>query len=198
MIGIIVLVFIAYSVGNSGAEVTLEDEKVTYTELSNKIAESEEKLDKVKKDLESKEKELDAKQEKFKKVESLISQKDEIEKELSDLKTDVKEKEEEVKTFNAKKKDKEKELESLEGDILEAQGKPISITAGEWIVGEDIPVDRYEASGSSNFVVRDSLGGLKVNTILGSGGAGRGNYVFFAEEGDNITASAAATLTPVE
>ena len=49
VIGIIVLVFIAYSVGNSGAEVTLEDEKVTYTELSNKIAESEEKLDKVKK-----------------------------------------------------------------------------------------------------------------------------------------------------
>ena len=190
-IGIILVLIITYSIGSSSAKTTLNDEKVTYDDIQSKVLEAEKELEEVTS-------KLDDKQNEYDKVKKLIDQKEDVEKELTDLKSKKEEHKSEVKSLKTTIKDKKSELKSLEGDILEAKGKPINLIAGEWIVGEDVPTGRYEASGSSNFVVRDEYGGLKVNTILGGGTVGRGNYVFFAEDGDVIKAAAQVTLTPVE
>ncbi|QHS24564.1 hypothetical protein GWK91_12710 [Virgibacillus sp. MSP4-1] len=74
----------------------------------------------------------------------------------------------------------------------------MKLSAGQYFVGQDFPSGRYKAQGSSNFFVYDSGGSNIVNTILGGGSVGRGDYVFFAEDGYYVESSAPVTLVPVQ
>jgi hypothetical protein len=79
--------------------------------------------------------------------------------------------------------------------------KPVTLGSGEYIVGKDVPTGRYKASGSSNLMVYGQGGkkggNIKVNTILGNGDVGSGDYTFWAEDGDLIETHAKLKLTPV-
>lgn len=108
--------------------------------------------------------------------------------------TDLSETESTLESLNEDIEAAESELSKLEESLVQAKDSPVEFMAGQWIVGEDVPATRYQASGSSNFDVYDSLfGSLEVNTILSDS-----DYVFLAEDGDIINSSAASKLTSVE
>ena len=105
----------------------------------------------------------------------------------------------ELENLNAQISQKQAELNQLTGNIAQAKGQPISLQAGQFIVGKDIPEGRYNVSGSSNFIVHDGFTGrIKVNTILGYGYVGDGDYICTLDNGDEINNHAPSTLTPIE
>ncbi|EQB35059.1 hypothetical protein M948_18345 [Virgibacillus sp. CM-4] len=194
----IVLLSVAFKVGESGAKVTLDEEKVAHDELTSKINKLEGKLEETESKLQDEEKRLSERQSEVDETLALVDDRDTIKSEIDNLDTELSDKKAELDDMNSNIESKEEELETLEGDIVKATDKPIELSAGQWVVGTDIPAARYKASGSSNFFVYSSSGAVMVNTILGDSSVGDGDYVFFAEEGDIIESSAAATLTPVE
>lgn len=201
----LVLIIAAFSMGNRSASMTLDEEKLTYDDLVAKIEDLETELDEkeakligINEKLEQEEEKLNERKSEIEDVLELVDRMEEISDELADLEDELSSKQNEVEDLDHEIDEKEKELATLEGKIVEAVSEPITISSGQYFVGIDIPEGRYQASGSSNFVVRDSGGALKVNTILGDSSVGRGDYVFFAVDGDYIEASAQTTLTPVE
>lgn len=106
------------------------------------------------------------------------------------------EKQEEIDDLDAEIKDKKEQLQKLSGEIKEASEKPITLSSGDYTVGDDIPSGRYKISGSSNFVARDSYGDLCINTILGDDFDG--DYVGNLEYGMSIHCASKTTFTPVE
>lgn len=104
-----------------------------------------------------------------------------------------------LENINSQISQKQAELNQLTGNIAQAKGQPISLQAGQFIVGKDIPEGRYNVSGSSNFIVHDGFTGrIKVNTILGYGYVGDGDYICTLDNGDEINNHAPSTLTPIE
>ncbi|MGJ9457990.1 hypothetical protein [Oceanobacillus sp. CF4.6] len=212
IIGSILLFFIAYVIGESGAVVALEEEKVTYEELTSRMAELEENVTELEgkiadaastladtaSKVASEEKTLSDRQDEVEEALALISERDGLVDELTTLESEVDNRQSDVEELDSEILNKQDNLASLEGQILEKSGEPINLLAGEWIVGLDLPAARYQASGSSNFVVYSAGGGLVVNTILGDSSVGDGDYVFFAKDGYMIESSAPATLLPVE
>lgn len=115
-----------------------------------------------------------------------------------DLEDQIVDKRREIPELDSKISEKQAELDSLNGQILEVKGQPISLPAGDFTVGVDCPAGRYQISGESNFIVRSAFGELKINTILGNGIAGSGDYIGTLEDGDTIQNRAPSTLTPVQ
>jgi hypothetical protein len=79
--------------------------------------------------------------------------------------------------------------------------KPKTLGAGEYKVGHDFPAGRYRATNigkGTNFVVYSPDGYAKVNTILGKGSIGSGDYTFWAEDGDRVKTAGQVKLIPVE
>ena len=93
---------------------------------------------------------------------------------------------------------KQAELDSLTGEVTKAKSAPKTLSAGQFIVGTDLPAGRYNVSGSSNFIVYGATGRLKVNTILGSSIVGNGDYVCTLTDGDQMELGAKTTFTPIQ
>lgn len=137
--------------------------------------------------------------------ESLLNDLKDYEKNRKELNENLKTKTAELETknkdlegINTQISQKQAELDKLNGDIIQAKGQPITLPAGQFVVGNDVPAGRYNVSGSSNFFVYSSSGRLKVNTILGNGYVGRGDYVCTLDTGDNIENHARTTFTPIQ
>ncbi|PKH10156.1 hypothetical protein CXF70_11425 [Planomicrobium sp. MB-3u-38] len=84
--------------------------------------------------------------------------------------------------------------------IKEKDEEPIQLSAGTFIVGQDVPPGRYKAEPvgrGSNFQTYDDSGSIDVNTILG-GTYGEAEYIFYVFDGYIIENHSTATLTPVE
>ncbi|PET65168.1 hypothetical protein CN514_12345 [Bacillus sp. AFS001701] len=82
-----------------------------------------------------------------------------------------------------------------------ASGKPVSLSSGHYTVGKDFKSGRYKATNvgrGSNFVVYDKDGDVVVNTILGNGGIGSGDYVFSCDDGYTVETEAPVKLIPVK
>jgi hypothetical protein len=161
----------------------VEEEVAKYEkELEQKNADKKKKLEEenasLDKKIEDKKSKVDA---------EVADHKQELESKLTSLESDVKEKED--------------KLASLETGIKEAEGAPITLNAGEYIIDKDVPTGRYKVTNigrGTNFQVFDSSGSAIVNTILGNGDIGRGDYVFFATENTLIKTAGAVKLIPVE
>lgn len=149
------------------AEVSETD--VQLNDLKKQVSENEELLDEMKKYQEDKE----------------------------TLTADITDKAAQVEKLDGDIAAKQSELDRLTGDILQAKGAPISLPAGEYTGGTDFPAGRYSVSGSSNFVVHDIGGSLKVNVILGNSSIGIGTYTCTIAQGDRIRANSKVTFTPV-
>lgn len=132
------------------------------------------------------------------KNESLLKDLENYKKNKTELDKNLNIKNEELKNLSSQVEQKQAELDKLNGDILQAKGQPITLPAGQFVVGNDVPAGRYNVSGSSNFFVYSSSGRLKVNTILGNSYVGRGDYVCTLDTGDNIENHARTTFTPIE
>lgn len=123
---------------------------------------------------------------------------EEYSKKSEALNKDLDDKTSKLASTNASLEIKQKELDKLNQNIITAKGNPISLPSGEYTGGTDIPIGRYKVSGSSNFVVQSYTGKLKVNTILGGGIVGKGDYVCNIEVGDKIEASSKVNFTPIK
>ncbi|WP_078555923.1 hypothetical protein [Bacillus alkalicellulosilyticus] len=206
-VGAFILLVIAYSTGANGATTMIEEEKVNYEELLEKIAEQEGKLTEVEELVAEKEevvaeKEdlIESKEEEYQKVLKVIEGRDSIKSEIKDLESELKLKERELDSIKSNIERKDKELSAISGELKKKQDEPKRLSSGTFIVGHDIPASRYIATpngGSGNFVVYSATGSLKVNVILG-GSIGVPEHVFFAEEGDTIELNNPTRFTPVE
>lgn len=127
------------------------------------------------------------------KAKKFENQKESLSEEIEQNEQTVSELEGTISNLEAQIAEKNGTLETLNGQIIQAKGNPISLTAGEYTVGGDIPAGRYQASGTSNLFVYNSSGKNKVNQILT-----KGDYVMTLETGDSLECRAAITLTPVE
>lgn len=99
---------------------------------------------------------------------------------------------------NAQVEAAQKKLDALNSQIDAKRGNPIQLPAGEFVVGKDVPAGRYVISGDTNFKTFDKYGDIDINTILGDGGVGRGDYHGYLLDGYYIKNYGPATLTPVE
>lgn len=149
--------------------------------------------------LESTKKELKNNEQALKEVEEYKKNEKELNNKLASVNQEITTKSGELQGLTTQVEQKQAELDKLNGDIIQAKGQPISLSAGQFIVGKDIPAGRYNVSGSSNFIVHSgTTGRSKVNTILGDSWVGDGDYVCTLDVGDEIDNHARATLTPIE
>ncbi|WP_347548593.1 hypothetical protein ABFG93_13745 [Pseudalkalibacillus hwajinpoensis] len=134
-------------------------------------------------------------------IESLKNEQEKSKKDLSKLDEEIKAKQGEVSELNDTIKAKKVELDKLEKTIVSKGEEPIQLTAGQYIVGPDVPEGRYQVTNigkGTNFFVYDAGGMATVNTILGDSIVGTGDYVFFTYEGNMIETLGPVKLIPVK
>jgi peptidoglycan hydrolase CwlO-like protein len=179
--------------------------------LSKKVKTSEETNTSEKDELETvkKEREIesskisalqDDKDELTKEVDTLSIKLKETKKELDSINSDLDTNKKELNQVNETIKSKKSTLEDIENVITQKKEEPITLIAGQYFVGKDVPEGRYQVTNvddGSNFFVMDSDGSTTVNTILGDG-IGDGDYVFYTFDGDLIETRAKVKLIPIE
>ena len=198
--GLILALAIGFIMGENSASEEIDGEKVKYDELVTLIDEKESELEQMDQQLEDIQTEVESKQNEFDEAVKIIENRDAIQSDIEKLESQIDEKQSEIASLDEQIQDKQKELASLEGKIQETGEKPIDLPSGTFIVGSDLPANRYKVttnSSSGNFVVYSSSGKLKVNQILGTS-FGETEHIFFAEEGDIIETNMRVKLTPVE
>lgn len=203
--GALVAVVGAYSIGSSGATTTINKEKVSYEKLVSEIESKENELvnakDKTRKGIASEEQKLKGKEAEVKETLALVEKKNEIHADIEKAGKDVEAKKGEITKLDTDINSKKSELEKLSEGVKAKKEEPRTLIAGEYIVGKDIPAGRYKATPvgrGTNFFVYNSSGRAQVNTILGDGGVGRGDYVFFCDAGNVIKTHGEVKLIPVE
>lgn len=199
IVAVIVLISIIYSSGSSSAKILLEEQKVTYDELSAAIEKKEKELETVQVKLDDVNKEFQEREQEFSDATKIIENKQAAEKEIGQLESVITDKNNEIARLGQEIQLKNEELIMVSGKVSEAIGQPINLTAGFHLVGKDIPAARYLVTPSrrdnGNFFVN---GGSKVNILLGTSDIFVNEYAFDAENGDEIELSLAATFTPID
>ena len=208
---ILVVVFFAYCAGFSVPQQKALDKAMLeskqqsdeeYQKIQGKIHDGQQTLDAID-EYNSNKKKYDAE------LTDLQQKIDDKNKELSETDTTLKNEQAKIDAQIAAKQDelnkkqaevdsKQAELDKLTGEVVKAAGDPITVSAGDYIVGTDFKAGRYKVSGSSNFVVYTSSGELYINTILGSSSVGRGDYVATLSDKMIVRCSAKTTFTPVK
>lgn len=208
-IGVLLLLIIMYTLGHStgqdNATITLEGKKVDLQVLNVSIKDAEEKLADLNQKMGSATTDLESKQSEYKEVvaiiegkESVESDKATLEQEINTLDITLSSKQDEIKSAEATIEEKKEELASVEGKISEKKEEPKILSAGHFTVGKDLPANRYKVvpqRGQGNFFVN---GGMKVNAMIGKGDFYEPEYVFYAEDGDEIEITFSAKFIPVE
>ena len=208
---ILVVVFFAYCAGLSIPQQKALDKAMLeskqqsdeeYQKIQGKIHDGQQTLDAID-EYNSNKKKYDAE------LTGLQQKIDDKNKELSETDTTLKNeqakidaqisaKQNELNKKQAEVDSKQAELDKLTGEVVKAAGDPITVSAGDYIVGTDFKAGRYKVSGSSNFVVYTSSRELYINTILGSSSVGRGDYVATLSDKMIVRCSAKTTFTPVK
>jgi len=188
--GLVVLGLVfSFGLGNSGAKIGLEEDKVNYTQLQDKIKGAEGQLQ--------------AKQDELKEAKDVIGKKDSAEADLKKVNDDISVKQGELKLVESVLAEKRAELATIESGIKEKKDAPKVLPAGQFIVGKDIPKGRYKVTTNgtrgSNFKVYDSSGSLVINTIISSlEGHGVKEYIALMGDGYIIDARDTFKYIPVE
>lgn len=205
---LILIISVSYSIGKNTATISLEKEKVTYDELQNQIKGKESDLSQLTKTLTELETTISEKNSTNKELNTEISNKESLLKEVELYSTSKTEKTQEITNLDseitklsADIESKKTELASVSEAIIKQKAAPIQLSAGQYIVGQDIPAGRYKAipvGRGSNLFVFDTSGSSVVNTILGNSDISTPEYVFYAFDDYIIETRAAAQFIPVE
>lgn len=198
--GFILALAIGFIMGENSASEEIDGEKVKYDELVTLIDKKEFELEQMDQQLEDIQTEVESKQSEFEEAMKVIENRDSIQSEIDELQGQIDSKQSEITSLDEQIQEKQSELSALEGKIQETREAPVDLPSGTFIVGVDLPANRYKAttsSSSGNFVVYGSGGSLKVNQILGTS-FGEPEHIFFAEEGDVIETNMKVKLIPVE
>lgn len=189
---ILIVAVVSYSGGynsklNKMAVAAMAETKQT---LDDEYAQKKSEVDKIKDELSSQQEILTA-------FNDYKSNKDKVESELSQKTAQVDTLTSKITELDSSIASKNEELKRIKNTVIATGEAPKTTPAGHFSVGGDIPAGRYKVSGSSNFVVRDITGKLKVNTILGDS-FGYGDYVCNLSSGDQIETSSRTTYTPIK
>lgn len=203
--GVVILFGVFYLIGSYTAKTELNGKKVGLEELVKKIEEREVLLGELKNKTESQTKEVADIQKEIQEMEKeknealrIIENKSRAEEEMKELHKQVEKSHKELSNLTEEIKAKKAELAAVEGEIIEKKQEPKVLPAGFFTVGKDLPAGRYKVvaqSGFGNFFVNS---GSKVNIILGDAEIGVIEYVFYADEGDEIESALSAKFIPVE
>lgn len=188
IVGIIVVLLIitatiGFNVGETQGKTQAVDE-VAVRALTKIKEENDSELTETKQIIENNRETLKA-------IDDYNANKEQFDKEISDKFT-------KLEQLNADVGAKQAELDLLTGEVTKAKSAPKTLSAGQFVVGTDLPVGRYNVSGSSNFIVYEANGRLKVNTILGNSGIGKGDYVCTLTSGDQMDLHGRTTFTPIQ
>ncbi|MGM7720559.1 hypothetical protein [Metabacillus sp. Hm71] len=204
----IILICIFYAVGQSSARVDLEGVKVNHDELVSAIASKHDELEELENNVAEAESKLNDVEGKLKEKETeynealkVIENKASAQKDLDDTNGRLNTRKSELKELDSQVKAKENELAALDTEIIKAAGEPKTLMSGQYLIGVDVPEGRYQVTNigrGTNFFVYDDSGYAVVNTILGDGEIGSGDYVFFGMEGQVIETHGKVKLIPVE
>lgn len=166
-------------------------------QMDNEYHEKETKLSEISAELD-KQQELVNEFNNYKENKSNLEQSyQELSAKVTELETTVSSKQYKISELDNTISEKNTEIEKLKNVIVKTGEAPITIPAGDFTVGTDIPAGRYSATGSSNLFVYSASGRNKVNTILGKS-FGVESYVCNLDNGDTVSARAKTTFTPVK
>ncbi|MBB2482343.1 host-nuclease inhibitor Gam family protein [Heyndrickxia shackletonii] len=197
--GIILFILGICIPSGSAQTVSIDGKKLDYDKLVAEIKSKKEELNNVKKQLDDLNNQYTEKEDQINAAMDVVNNKKKSEDELKKLQSDIDSKKEEVKSWDSKLNSKKKELASVAGQIQKRKGAPKVLPAGYFSVGKDIPAGRYKVvpnGGMGNFFVNE---GAKVNIILGyDASLSVKEYVFDADEGDEIQLTTSAKFIPVK
>lgn len=208
--GIVILTFcFAFAIGKNSAQVPLNEKKLNYDELLSQIDTKEKELKDKEDKVEEKRQELMDVIEETTQKESIISEAEEfevnktkLEEELNSLSDQINTKKKDLEALNTGIKTKESELASVTGQVKEKEESPKQLSAGKFIVGTDIPADRYKVTPvgkGSNFAVYDSSGEILEHTIISSTpDHGVPEFIVYLQDGYILDNSAPFKFTPIE
>ncbi len=205
----IILLIIGIVIGNKTAKVDLNNQKISAEKLQKEISQlknqkkdlsnSTSKLNDVNKQITDAETKLDDLKKQNQEVLDLVKDKDDLKKEydkaasqLSDIKKQLSDAKSDLDSTND-------QVDKASGTLQQAKGEPKTLSAGNYVVGSDLPAGRYKAvpvGEGSNFFVRDPGGSTYVNTILGNDG--EASYTFECSNGDTIETESSVKLIPLK
>lgn len=204
----IVLIIISFIIGKQTTTVAIDNEKVRYDELLEKVESKEKSLSTYQDNLEQLNDNLTKETDKYNDLRKIVETNEAIVAEINEYKSSKEIKDQEISTLDTKIttlntdiEAKKAELASISEAVIKQKAAPIQLSAGQYIVGQDIPAGRYKAvpvGRGSNLFVYDTSGSSVVNTILGNSDISTPEYVFYALDNYIIETRAATQFIPVE
>ncbi|KIL46427.1 hypothetical protein KP77_25540 [Jeotgalibacillus alimentarius] len=203
-------------VGNGYATVPLDDVKFNYDEAQNEVLTKQEAIEDLEAELEAKQKEIESAeskhdsvlknieddQEKYDTAMTLYEDRETLSKEVKELTDNLESKQSQVAGLDETIDTKKAELSTVNERIKAAEGGPIELPAGKFVVGKDLPVGRYKVEPigrGSNFATYDNEGYLDVNIILSADSSiGVSEYVTYMLADYLIESDTPAIYTPVQ
>ncbi len=164
-------------------------------EVLQEAKDTDQQVQQARGELETLQGELEENQATMDELNAYKTNKTSLQQELKDLQQDVDDRKMELSDLDGQIRSKQEELDLLTADVNEAIGQPITLPAGDYVVGEHLPEGRYRVTGSSNFVARSPGGNLKINIILGNYGVSE--YVTTLTNGMTLECRGRDTFTPV-
>lgn len=187
---------------NEEAQAEVDGEVVNLEKLHKMIDESTEQLSGLGEEITAAESELREIEMEFKNKESEFSKLSKLAENQESVKEEVKEAESTLDTLNSQIKDAESELEKLEGKIVSVTNEPIKINAGYFYFGSDVEPGRYELRPQEgqygNVFIRRGGSSYVAETFGSADRGGLTDFVFEAQDGDEIEATIPILLYPVD
>lgn len=194
VIALVVVYISSYNVGYAAKKAMIDGKMNTYQQLLKKIDDTKKQISTQQFKLDTVNGKLSSNKDEFDRLTALENRKNQLKSNVSDSISQIADLNGQIKTAKAK-------LAKLQGGIQKAKGKSISLGAGKFTVGDDIPAGRYKVvpiGRGSNFFVYDGVTGVtKVNTILGTS-IGVPSYVVHLNPLDKIDSETPAKFIPVK
>ena len=108
------------------------------------------------------------------------------------LRSQIEEKKNELDSLNRENAELQQQINDLNAQIESQSGAIITLSAGQYTVGEDIPPGKFSITGTGTFVSASSEGRSKYNSRLGST-----PLEAILESGDKIRLDSATKFSPI-
>ena len=184
---------------NEEAQAEVDGEVANLEGVRKMIDDSKEELSSLGEEISAAESDLRDIEMEFKNRESEFSKLSKLAENQESVKEEVKEAEASLDSLNSQIEDAESKLGELEGKIVSVSDAPIKINAGYFYFGSDVGSGRYELRAQDGhrgnvFIRRDDRS--YVADTFGEGALT--DFVFEAQDGDEIEATIPILLYPVE
>ncbi|MDW0113819.1 hypothetical protein QT711_11530 [Sporosarcina saromensis] len=216
VVALVITLGIGSTIGRTSAKVPIEDKKVSYDELVEKLEKKEKELSSINDEITTRKKErsqliedqaklkteIKTQQIEFDEALEIIKNKETVLAEIKSSETTLSSKQSELEEIENTITTRKDELAKVEQLIVEKEEEPLELSAGQFFVGSDIPAGRYKITPvgrGSNFQTYDKDGRIDVNIILSNrDDFGLKEYITYLFDGYIIDTQTPARYQPVE